>query len=126
MWIKRPGLLADRRHDPGMRVPDVGHGDPRREVEEAVAVHVLDHRPLGAAHHQRIDPRVRRRHDPMVTLEPGGAARARQRSQDPRFVTVQRSHSFVLSGDPFARVKNPSVAGTLATATLVPDGKLLT
>ena len=84
-------LLADRRDDLGMAMPGVGHGDARREVEEPVAVHVLDHRPLRALHHQRIDARVRRRHDPLVALQPRGAPGP---GSGPmlRFVTLKRNH----------------------------------
>ena len=61
-------LPADRRDDPRMRVPDIGHRDPRREVQKTIAVHVFDHRPPRAAHHQRVRPRVRRRHHPIIAL----------------------------------------------------------
>ena len=99
MWINRRALLANRRDDPRMRMPDVGHGDPGGEVEETVAVHVLDHRPLRPPHHQRINPRVRRRHHPLVALEPGGASGPRQRSVDPRLVTVAVESFRLLPGD---------------------------
>ena len=36
------GLVLDRRDDLGMAVPGGGHGDAGGEVEEQVAVHVLD------------------------------------------------------------------------------------
>ena len=123
---QQPGLPADGLHDSGMRMTDVGHGDPRRVVEETVAVHVLDHRPLGAANHQGIHPRIRRGHDPMVAREPGVAARTRQRSQNSRLITVQRSHSLVLPGDR-ARCgsRDPSCRRDVApTATSLPAGKL--
>ena len=89
-------LPADRRHDLGMRVPDVGHRDPGGEVEEAVAVHVLDHRARGPAHHQRIRARVRRRHHPISRAShaalrgPGNGPTIRGSSR------FSRSHSFSL------------------------------
>ncbi len=90
-------LLADRRHDPRVRVSGVGDGDPGGVVEEPVAVHVLDHRPAGAPDHQRVRPRVRGRHDAIVALQPRGAPWARQRPDDPRFLSSQSDHLADLS-----------------------------
>src|SRR5262249_15818297 len=49
------------RDDARMAVPRRTDGDARGEIEEAITVDVLDHRPLAALDGQRIDPRVRRR-----------------------------------------------------------------
>src|SRR5688500_17048847 len=48
-----------------------GHGDAGREVEEQIAVHILDDGAAAAGADQRIDERVRRRHVLLVVLEEG-------------------------------------------------------
>ena len=51
------GLLPDRGHDLGMAVAGRVDRDPGREVEEQVAVDVLDDEALAADRHDRIGPR---------------------------------------------------------------------
>lgn len=87
-------LAADRRDDLGMRVPDVGHRDPGGEVQVAVAVHVFDHRALA----RRTTSGYARVYEGDITRSSrlNQPARPRQRSNNPRFLAVQRSHPFSL------------------------------
>ena len=74
-------LLADRGHDEGVRMTDIRDCDPRREVEEAIAVHVLDHRAFGPPDDQRINPGIGRRRDPLVAR---AIARSAARAEFPK------------------------------------------
>ena len=56
-------LLLNRLHHPRMAVAGGDHGDAGVEIQEPVAVDVLDDRAFAALRHQRIAPRVRRRND---------------------------------------------------------------
>ena len=76
------GLLLNRRDDARMAMPRGADGDPRREVEVQVAVHVFDHRPVAALDRQRIRPRVRRRDEPFVGLDQLARNRPGGRSAD--------------------------------------------
>ena len=60
------GLRLDRRHDPRMRVARVGHPDPGRVVEVALAVAGDQPRPLAAVHVQVGDAAPDRRDDRVV------------------------------------------------------------
>ena len=70
-------LLLDRLDDPRVAVPRGRHRDPRVEVEEDVAVHVLDDRAGAPARDERIGPRERRRCDLAIPLDPRHRLRAR-------------------------------------------------
>ena len=59
-------LVLDGGDDLRMAVAGRADGDAGGEVEEQVAVDVLDDRPAAALHRQRIDARVRRRHVLLV------------------------------------------------------------
>jgi hypothetical protein len=65
-------------------VPGVGDRDAGGEVEEQVAVHVLDDAPASGVHEQRVHGGVRRRHEPLVAGEQLGTVRARERRADVR------------------------------------------
>ncbi len=54
-------LVSDRRGDMWMTVAGGRDGDAGGEIEEAIAVHVLNDGPTAALDHKRIDARVRRR-----------------------------------------------------------------
>ena len=71
-------LLLDRRDDLGMAVPGRVDGDARREVEEQVAVDVLDGQPVAADRHDRVGPGQARRRPLLVV----GHVRARLRTGD--------------------------------------------
>jgi hypothetical protein len=53
-------LLLDRGHDLGMRMAGRGDRDPGREVEEEVAVDVLDRQAVTADRDDRVGPRQAR------------------------------------------------------------------
>ncbi len=91
-----PPACGSRPTTCGMAVAGRRDGDPRGEVEESVAVEVLDHRPLRPADDQRIRPRVRRATSP-VSRSSQAAARARKGSEDSRFIAVQARHGTSLS-----------------------------
>jgi hypothetical protein len=63
------GLLLDRLHDLRMTVPGGGDRDPRVQVQEAIAVDVLDHRAGGALRDERIRARERGARDLPVPLD---------------------------------------------------------
>ncbi len=65
------GLVLDGGDDLGMAVPRRGDGDAGGEIEEEVAVDVLDHRAAAALDDQGINARVGRRHVLLVALEQG-------------------------------------------------------
>ena len=65
------GLVLDGGDDFGMAVPGRRHRDAGREVEEEIAVHVLDDRAAAAGTDQRINARVGRRHALGVALQQG-------------------------------------------------------
>ena len=50
VWVKRSDLLAHRGDDARRAVADVGHRDPRRQVDQPVAVDVLDDPAPGPGH----------------------------------------------------------------------------
>lgn len=75
---KLVGLVLDGGGDVGMTMAGGGDGDAGREVEEQIAVHVLDHRPAAPGHHQRIAPGVGRRHDPLIPFQQCAGLRSRQ------------------------------------------------
>ena len=78
------GLLLDRAHDVGVAVAGGGHGDAGVEVEEQVAVDVLDHAALGPNRHHRVRARHARRRPLLVELEVGARLGAGQLGDDVR------------------------------------------
>ena len=80
------GLRPDRGHHVGMAMAGGHHGDPRREVEVPVAVHVLDHGPARGVDHQRVVLAVVLRHHPRVARDDGLRARPGRRHDQLRIV----------------------------------------
>jgi hypothetical protein len=76
------GLALDRRHHLGVAVAGGGHRDPGREVEVAVAVGVLHHRPLRPLHDQGVVLRVVLRDHAQVALDDRAGARAGRRCRE--------------------------------------------
>src|SRR5438270_82262 len=62
-------LVLNGGDDVRVAVAGGGDGDARGEVEEEVAVHVLNHRPAAAGDDKRVDPCVGGRHELLVALE---------------------------------------------------------
>ena len=77
-------LVRDGRDDLGMTVSGGVDGDAGGEVEEEVAVHVLDDRPAAPFAHQRVDTGVGRRHIERVAGQQFLGARPGQRGADVR------------------------------------------
>ncbi len=71
-------LGVDRRVDVGMGVAGGDDGDSGVEVEEAVAVDVLDDAAAAAPHDQRVDPGERRAGHGLVARDDRGGVRAGQ------------------------------------------------
>jgi hypothetical protein len=63
------GLILNRRDDLGMAVPGVGDRDPCGDVEEEIAVHILDDAPAAAFDEQRVCWCVRGRNVRIVLLQ---------------------------------------------------------
>ncbi len=79
MWRNRSAASLTADDHLGMGVAGGADGDPRHEVEEAVAVHVLDHRPAAVGDGQRVlldvagrGPRPRRAATIAWAFGPGG------------------------------------------------------
>ena len=77
----RRGVL-DRLHDFGMPVARGRHRDARHEIEEAIAVHVLDHGALAARHGERILLGVRRRREAVLASDDRAGLWPRRRDDD--------------------------------------------
>ncbi|OGN84948.1 MAG: hypothetical protein A2X23_01630 [Chloroflexi bacterium GWC2_73_18] len=69
------GLLLDGAHHLGVAVTGRGDGDPGGEVEEEVAVDVLDHQAVAAHRHDLVGARQARRGVSRVELEVGARLR---------------------------------------------------
>jgi hypothetical protein len=69
-------LGVDRRVDIRMGMAGSDDGDPGVEVEEAVAVDVLDQAASATPHDERIDPGQRRAGHCLVARDDGGGDRA--------------------------------------------------
>src|SRR4029450_7129904 len=63
------GLPLDRLDDVGMRVPGRAHCDPRRPVDEAIAVHVPDLGALAPVHDEGVVARIGGRDHGGIALE---------------------------------------------------------
>ena len=72
------GLLLDRRHDLRVGVARRVDRDARREVEEQVAVDVLDRQTLPADRHDRVGAGQARRGPRLVERDVGAGLRARE------------------------------------------------
>ena len=77
-------LGVDRGVDGRMGVAGGVDGDAGVEVEEAVAVDVLDHAAGAAPHDERVDAGQRRAGDALVALDDAAGERAGQLGEDPR------------------------------------------
>ena len=72
------GLLLDRRDDLRVRVAGGVDRDAGGEVEEQVAVDVLDRQPLAPDRDDRVGPRQARRRPRLVERDVGAGLRAGQ------------------------------------------------
>ena len=81
-------------HDFGMPVARGRDGDSRHEIEEAVAVHILDHRALAARDREWILLRIRRGGVAVLPLDDGPGLGTRWRHDDAR-VVASRSGAHV-------------------------------
>ena len=78
------GLVLNGLHHTRMAVPGRADGDSGGEVEEQVAIHVLEHQAVAAFDGQRIRPRVRRRDELFVDGDQFERDRSRGGSSDVR------------------------------------------
>ena len=91
-------LVGDGGDDLGMAMARRGDGDAGREVEEEVAVHVLDDRAAAALDDQGINPRVRGGHVPRIPGEQLTSRRAGQLGLEAgHFLVVEKPHGRSLS-----------------------------
>ena len=83
-------LGVDGGVDVGVGVPGGDHGDAGVEVQEAVAVDVLEHAAPAPPHHERVHPRQRRAGDGLVASDDRRRRRARQVGEEAGRVVEQR------------------------------------
>ena len=114
MWISRPACLRIARDDLGVAVAGGRDGDPGGEVEEPVAVDVLDHRHLRPTDHQRIGPGVRRGHHRVVAVQPGLGPGAGQGAEDAGLGAMEGDHGQIL---PWRVIGGVAVAGPARSRT---------
>jgi hypothetical protein len=81
------GSILDGRDDLRVAVPRAGDGNPAHEVEEAVAVDVLDHDPRTPRDDKRVFLEVGVRREGAIAVDDGPGARSRRRRLDVRIVT---------------------------------------
>ncbi len=90
------GLLLNRGDHFRVAMSSRAHGNTRCEVEEGVAVHVLDDRTVPALGHQRIVACIGRRHEFRVLLHDSFGVRPGQRRHEPGCFHFQcRGHFFL-------------------------------
>jgi len=76
------GLVFDGLYHEGVAVASGANRDARSEIKKTVAVRIADPEPFGRLRNQRVDARVRRRHEPVVDCDERRRARTRQRGYD--------------------------------------------
>jgi hypothetical protein len=72
------GLLLDRFHHLRVTVAGCDNGNPGREIQETVAIHIPHFSSFSMIHHKRVAARIRRGNNGLVALNNGPRLRPGQ------------------------------------------------